>query len=133
MPDAPSATLVDRVHAFLTAFSQATDPVAAADSFADPFLLADASGSRPVPRAAFLAALPDRERAFRDAGLGSLVLADVSCQRLDETYVLARGEWDAPRTGGGEPLRVASSFLLQQEGRTFRVVLYLNHLGLPTA
>ncbi|MFC0505496.1 DUF4440 domain-containing protein [Micromonospora costi] len=133
MSDAPTATLDARVRAFLTTFSRATDPATAADTFADPFLLADASGARPVPRAAFLAALPGRERAFRDAGLGAPVLTDVSSQRLDETYVLARGDWDAPRTGGGQPVRLASSFLLHDDGDAFRVVLYLNHHGLPGA
>ncbi|MEV4811711.1 hypothetical protein [Micromonospora avicenniae] len=133
MHDAPPATLDDRVRAFLTTFSAATDPAAAGDTFADPFLLADATGARPVPRAAFLAALPGRKQAFRDAGLGTPVLTGINCQRLDETYVLARGDWDVPRTQGGEPVRLASSFLLHDDGDAFRVVLYLNHQGLPTA
>ena len=133
MHDTSPASLDDRVRAFLTTFSGGTDPAAAGDTFADPFLLADRTGARPVPRAAFLAALPGREQAFRDAGLGTPVLAGIDCQRLDETYVLARGDWDAPRSQDGEPVRLASSFLLHDDGNAFRVVLYLTHQGLPTA
>jgi len=131
--DTPTATLDGRVRAFLATFSRATDPAGAAAHFADPFLLADATGARPVPRAAFLAALPARERAFADAGLDAPVLTGVNCQRLDDAYVLARGDWDASRTAGGPPVRLSSSFLLHDDGTAFRVVLYLNHEGLPAA
>ncbi|NES13172.1 MULTISPECIES: nuclear transport factor 2 family protein [Micromonospora] len=109
------------------------DPDGFGDLFSDPFLLADDAGARPVPRAAFLAALPRRARLFADAGLGPATLTGLTCQRLDDRYVLARTDWDAPRAAGGAPVRLASSYLLHDDGERFRVVLYLNHQGLPGA
>ncbi|MFG2052601.1 hypothetical protein ACGFI9_01100 [Micromonospora sp. NPDC048930] len=127
-------TLEARIRHFFAAFSPAAG---AADGFgelfADPFLLADEAGARPVPRAAFLAALPRRTQLFADAGLGPATLTDLSYQRLDDRYVLARTEWDAPRRDGGAPVRLASSYLLHDDAGRFRVVLYLNHQGLPAA
>ncbi|MFR9777197.1 hypothetical protein ACL02O_14180 [Micromonospora sp. MS34] len=134
MPE--TSTLDTRVRDFLAVFSPATDPAdvgALGACFADPFLLADETGARPVPRAAFLAALPRRTRLFADAGLGPATLTGLTCRRLDDRYVLARTDWDAPRVAGGAPVRLASSYLLHDDGDRFRVVLYLNHQGLPGA
>ncbi|MGW5668512.1 hypothetical protein [Micromonospora sp. NPDC003776] len=129
-----TSTLEIRLRDFFAAFSpDAGDADGFGDLFADPFLLADEAGARPVPRAAFLAAVPRRARLFADAGLGPAVLTDLSCRRLDDRYVLARTDWDAPRTAGGEPVRLASSYLLHDDGDRFQVVLYLNHEGLPGA
>lgn len=129
-----TSTLETRLRGFFAAFSpDAGGEDGFGDLFADPFLLADDAGARPVPRAAFLAALPRRARFFADAGLGPAVLTALTCQRLDDRYVLARTDWDAPRVAGGEPVRLASSYLLHDDGDRFRVVLYLNHQGLPGA
>ncbi|MEV0429204.1 DUF4440 domain-containing protein [Micromonospora sp. NPDC050495] len=132
MPEA--IDLLDtRVRDFLAAFTGTADPAALGALLADPFLLADEAGARPVPRAAFLAALPRRARLFAEAGLGRAELTGLTCQRLDERYVLARTEWDAPRRDGGRPLRLVSSYLLREEDGRFHVVLYVNHEGLPAA
>jgi hypothetical protein len=93
----------------------------AADSFADIFLAGDASGVKPVTRQAFLAALPARAESFSRAGWGSPVLSDLHVQELDEHYLLARTEWDAGAT------RLLSSYLLHRD----RIVVYLNHRGMP--
>ncbi|MFJ8579903.1 hypothetical protein [Micromonospora sp. NPDC093277] len=136
MPEASTAALDTRVRSFLAGLSPDADSVdahAVGTCFADPFLLADDTGARPVSRAAFLAALPRRERMFADAGLGPAALTGVTCHRLDDRYVLARTEWDAPRIDGGAPVHLASSYLLHDDGGRFRVLLYLNHQGLPGA
>lgn len=128
-----TSTLDARVRDFFDVFSTATEKLdvdALADRFADPFLSADRTGARPVPVTAFLAALPGRARMFADAGIGAATLASASHTQLDEHYVLVRTEWTAPRTGGGESVRLASSFLLHDDGERLRVVLYLNHEGL---
>ncbi|SBT44055.1 hypothetical protein [Micromonospora narathiwatensis] len=136
MPEAATVALDTRVRRFLAGLTPDADSVdahAVGARFADPFLLADETGARPVSRAAFLAALPRRERLFADAGLGPAALAEITCHRLDDRYVLVRTDWDAPRVDGGAPVRLASSYLLHDDGERFRVVLYLNHQGLPGA
>jgi len=128
------SSLDSRVRQFFDEFSAASDTLdlnALAGCFADPFLSADASGARPVPLAAFLRALPRRAQMFADAGIGTVSLASINHERLDEHYLLARAEWNALRASGGEPVRLASSFLLHDEGERLRIVLYLNHQGLP--
>ncbi|MFE9206415.1 hypothetical protein [Micromonospora sp. NPDC007230] len=136
MPDASTVPLDSRVRSFLAALGPAAGPAdspAVDGCFADPFLPADDTGARPVPRAAFLAALPRRAQLFADLGLGPAALTGVTCQRLDDRYVLARTDWEASRVDGGRPVPLASSFLLHDDGEQFRVVLYLNHQGLPQA
>jgi hypothetical protein len=130
-----SASPLDfRIRRFFDAFSAASDTLdleALADCFADPFLAADASGARPVPLDAFLQALPRRAQMFADAGIGTVSLTSIRHDRLDDHYLLARAEWSAQRATGGEPVRLVSSFLLHDEGEQLRIVLYLNHQGLP--
>lgn len=98
--------------------------------FADPFLSADASGTRPVPRDAFLQALPRRAQMFADAGVGPAALVSLAADRLDEHYLMVRTTWAAPRLTGGDPVPLESSFLLHDDGDRLRIVLYLNHRGL---
>ena len=98
--------------------------------FADPFLSADATGARPVPRDLFLQALPRRAALFADAGLGPAALTALTWDRLDDHYLLARTEWSCPSLAGGDPKRLASSFLLHDDGDRLQIVLYLNHVGL---
>jgi hypothetical protein len=123
-----------RIRRFFDVFSAACDTLdltTLTSCFADPFLSADATGARSVPRAAFLQALPRRAQMFAAAGVGPATLTSVSHDRLDDRYLLARTEWSAPRTAGGEPVHLASSFLLYDEGEHVRIVLYLSHQGLP--
>ncbi|MFD2765364.1 DUF4440 domain-containing protein [Micromonospora eburnea] len=136
MPEAATVALDTRVRRFLAALTpdaDSADAHAVGACFADPFLVADDTGARPVSRAAFLAALPRRERLFAAAGFGPAALAEVTCHRVDDRYVLARTEWDAARVHGGAPVRLVSSYLLHDDGGRFRIVLYLNHEGLPGA
>ncbi len=122
------------VREFIDRFAAASDSLDAAaltECFAEVFLAGDAAGAQPVPRPAFLQALPRRAQAFADAGIGRARLSSLSCELLDAHYVLARTEWTAPRTAGGEPVRLVSSFLLHRGTGGFRIVCYLNHEGLP--
>ncbi|MFC6565503.1 DUF4440 domain-containing protein [Actinoplanes utahensis] len=123
-----------RVDRFLATFSSANEasrPDLLGDCFADSFLSANSSGARPTTRDAFLAALPQRATAFGDAGIGVPELVERTWRRLDEHYLLVRTDWQAPRAFGGAPVALASSFLLHDDGRRLRIVLYLNHEGLP--
>lgn len=134
MPHAPLSAIEPRIRQFFDVFSTAGETLdlnVLADCFADPFLSADASGARPVPRTAFLQALPRRAQMFADAGVGAASLTSISHHRLDNHYLLARTEWRAPRIAGGEPVHLASSFLLHDQGEQLRIVVYLSHQGLP--
>ena len=127
------AAMESRVREFFDVFADASGDLkldVLGHCFADPFLSADASGARPVPRDAFLAFLPRRARMFADAGVGPAALTELSADRLDPHYLLVRTTWAAPRLAGGEPVPLESSFLLHDDGDRLRIVLYLNHRGL---
>jgi hypothetical protein len=98
--------------------------------FADVFLAGGADGVRPVPRDLFLAAVPQRRKAFADAGVGQSSLTSYTASELDDHYVLIRTEWTAPRLSGGDPVELSSSFLLYRSTGPGIAVAYLNHRGL---
>ena len=65
------------------------------------------------------------------AGIGPAALSSLTYQELDDHYVLARTEWTAPSTTGGDAGRLCSSFLLHRDGDGLRIVCYLTHQGPP--
>jgi ketosteroid isomerase-like protein len=125
-----------QVQAFFATFAAASDPLDTdrlADLFAETFLAADPAGVQPIPRQAFLAALPRRAELFAAAGIARVVLVDLQHQALDATYVLARTDWRAERTGASAPVRLSSTFILRRDADRLRVVFYLNHQDLARA
>jgi hypothetical protein len=129
----PVADLEDRVAAFLECFRRASsdlDVDAQRGLFAETFLVGDAAGARPVPREAFLQAIPARAAAAEQAGVGRAQLVEASMLRLDESWVLLRTEWSSSLADGGE-LPMTSTFLLHDDHADLRVTAYLNHRGLP--
>jgi hypothetical protein len=88
---------------------------------------------QPVPRQAFLQALPRRAELFAAAGIARIVLADVQHQALDDTYVLARTDWRGECTGASIPVRLSSTFILRRDADRLQVVFYLNHQDLARA
>jgi hypothetical protein len=134
MPDAQSTPLDTQLRHFFDVFSRASDALdldTLAGCFDEVFLAAEAAGAKAVPRPAFLQVLPRRAQMFADAGVGPAALSSLTHQELDARYVLARTEWIAPRLDGGDPVQLSSSFLLHRDGDSLRIVLYLNHRGLP--
>jgi hypothetical protein len=126
-------TLDDQVRGFFDRFTAASDDLdidTLGELFDETFLAADPDGTRPVPKALFLQALPRRAELFAAAGIARVILTDLEPETLDDTYVLARTGWRGERTGGGQPVRLASTFLLRRDGDRLRVVLYLNHQDL---
>jgi hypothetical protein len=99
-----------------------------AESFAETFLVGDRNGAHPVSRDRFLQALPGRAAIFAQAGIGTPELAETDVTILDDHYLLVRTQWVAPRAHG-EPVQLASSYLLHHDGNALRVVAYLNHKG----
>lgn len=125
-----------QVEAFFDTFAAASDQLdldRLAELFAETFCAADPARARPVPRQAFLHALPRRAEQFRAAGIARVVLADLRYQALDDTYVLARTDWRAERAGASIPVRLSSTFILRREEDRLRVVFYLNHQDLAQA
>ena len=113
-----------------TAASDRLDLDRLAELFAETFLAADPAGAQPVPRRAFLAALPRRADLFAAAGISRVVLTGLQHQALDDTYVLARTDWRAERTEASTPVRLSSTFILRRDADRLQVVLYLNHQDL---
>jgi ketosteroid isomerase-like protein len=125
-----------QVQAFFDTFAAASEQLdldRLAELFAETFLAADPAGAQPVGRQAFLQALPRRAELFAAAGIARVVLADLQIQALDDSYVLARTQWRAERTGASAPVRLASTFILHRDGDRLQVVLYLNHQDLARA
>jgi ketosteroid isomerase-like protein len=125
-----------QVQAFFDTFAAASDQLDVdrlADLFAETFLAADPAGTQPVPRQAFLNALPRRAELFRAAGITRVVLTDLQHHALDDTYVLARTDWRAERTTAATPVRLSSTFILRRDADRLQVVLYLNHQDLTRA
>ena len=94
--------------------------------FADVFMNADPERVVPVPKAAFLAALPQREKMFSGIGVTRIRLASVRETVLDSLHTLAATDWIAELKDGDE-LPLASTFVLRRQGASFVVVFYLNH------
>jgi hypothetical protein len=131
----PVTELEERVAAFLEAFREASaalDVEAQRDCFAETFLVGDAAGARPVPREAFLQAIPARAAAAEQAGIGRAHLVEASMLRLDDSWVLLRTEWSSPLAAGGE-FPMTSTFLLHDDHSALRITAYLNHRGLPVS
>ena len=117
------------VRAFFDEFERnsaelAIDRIAA--QFADTFMNADPQGVMPVPKAAFIATLPQREKMFQAAGIRRIRLAAVRETVLDPMYILASTDWIAESIDGAE-IPLASSFILRRQASSFVVVFYLNH------
>jgi hypothetical protein len=123
---APARQFIDR----FTRASANDDHGLLGGCFADVFLAGDADGVRPVPRDLFLAAVPQRRKAFADAGVGQSSLRSYTADELDDHYTLVRTEWTAPRLNGGAPVELSSSFLLYRNAGPAIAVAYLNHRGL---
>jgi hypothetical protein len=84
----PLEQLEERVAVFLGSFREASatlDIDAQRECFADTFLVGDANGARPVPREAFLQAVPARAAAAKEAGVGRAQLIKASMLRLDDS------------------------------------------------
>jgi len=134
LPDAQPASLDTQLRNFFDEFSRsrnALDLATLGRCFDEVFLAADATGTKVVPRPAFLQALPRRAQMFADAGIGQAVLESLTHQELDGHYVLVRTAWTAPRTDGSGQVDLASSFLLRRDGDQLRIVAYITHEGLP--
>jgi ketosteroid isomerase-like protein len=123
-----------QVEAFFDAFAAASDQLDTdrlAGLFAETFLAADPAGVQPVPRQAFLRALPRRAELFAAAGVTRVALIDLQHHALDDTYVLARTDWRAERPGAASTsVRLSSTFILRRDADRLRVVVYLNHQDL---
>ena len=83
-----SELVSDDVRLFFTEFertSRVLDLDAAAAQFADVFLSADPNTTQVVPKAAFLAALPQRQKMFQSIGMTGMRLGSMKQTTLDDT------------------------------------------------
>lgn len=122
----------DDIRAFFEEFERAGDAFdteAIARQFADTFMNATPQGTTPVPKAAFLAALPKREALFASIGVTGMRLSAIRETRLDAAYVMVDTEWACEMASSeAEPLTLSSAFILhRRENGAFEIVFYLNH------
>jgi hypothetical protein len=128
LPDQISSDVED----FFARFQQAGNELdldEISGQFADPFMSADPGGVKTVPKAAFLAALPAREKLFASAGAKGMRLTGITETPLDDHYILVDTRWETePATSETEPLFLSSAFILRRTGdHRLQVVFYLNH------
>ena len=122
----------DDVRRFFTEFERTSnelDPAASAGQFADNFLSADPNRVVVVPKAAFLAALPQRIRLFESMGRTGTRLVSIHETALDERHVLVDTQWTAhlvDPAGRSDNLPLSSVFILRRENAGLRIVFYLN-------
>jgi hypothetical protein len=91
---------------------------------------ADPSGVTAVPRPAFLAALPQRQKLFDAIGARALRLTELTETRLDDSYLLVETQWSAEldtRSGQHDTMSLSSSFILRRQADSLKIVFYLNH------
>ena len=123
-------TVSPEIEAFFEEFERAgnvLDLKSIEAQYAPFFLSADPNGTQPVPRDAFLAALPKRREMFASVGGTVSHLTGIRETRLDANYVLVDTDWVMSVGTGGEDIDLSSMFMLRNEGGDLRIVLYLNH------
>jgi hypothetical protein len=123
-------TVSPDVEAFFAEFERAgnvLDLTSIEAQYAPFFLSADPNGTQPVPRDAFLAALPKRREMFASVGGTVSHLTGIRETRLDANYVLVDTDWVMSVGSGGKDIDLSSTFILRKEGNELRIVLYLNH------
>jgi hypothetical protein len=94
--------------------------------FAEVFLTGEPGGTATVPRAAFLAALPARERMFRAAGWADPRLGTARYEPLGEHFGALVTGWQMSALDGGRSLQLRSAFVLRLHGDRAEVIAYLN-------
>jgi len=94
--------------------------------FAPTFLALDPARALSLTPSMLAAGLPARRRMFEDAGVGPVRRVAARELRLDDRHSLVSAEWTADRATG-EPLRLASMFLVRREPEGWQVLVYLNH------
>jgi hypothetical protein len=123
-------TVSPEVDAFFAEFERAgnvLDLKSIEAQYAPFFLSADPNGTQPVPRDAFLAALPKRREMFASVGGTVSHLTGIRETQLDADYVLVDTDWVMSVGAGGEDIDLSSMFILRNDGGDLRIVLYLNH------
>ena len=125
-----------RVRPFFEAFAArnaAGDLEGLLAMYAPTIMVAGPNGTSMVPSNALAAAVRNRKQRFETVGLPSATLLSADAATLDDRYTLARTEWrfDLARLHG-DPVTVASTFLLEHAGDATRIVLYMNHHDLIT-
>jgi hypothetical protein len=120
------------VRAFFRRFERAGDDLdteTLTNLFCDVFMNLDPGSAAAVPARALLAALPRRKQLFDAIGSDGLKLTGISEMPLDDLHTLVQTSWKLRmRTEWpDDPLCLRSTFMLRNEDRSWRIVLYLNH------
>jgi hypothetical protein len=94
--------------------------------FAPQFLAVDPARALALTPEVLARALPARRQLFDAAGVGPIRRQAARQLRLDDRHVLISADWTAEREGG-QPLQLASTFLVRREPEGPRILVYLNH------
>ena len=119
------------VRAFFERYAQAgedLDGETLRSSFAENFLALDPNSAVALTPQALMAALPRRKALFESAGSDGLELDQLIETPLDDVHTLVGATWQLRmRDPGGGPVTLRSTFVLQRDGATWRIVVYINH------
>ena len=126
----PTTPLVKEFFARWERIINAFDLDAIGSQYADPFMFADPSGVRVVPKERFLAALPRRREFFDTLGHKSTEILSVHETVLDDRYVMARVAFrmvfERSPTQRMDA-RVESTFIMQVADASPTIVLHIDH------
>lgn len=101
-----------------------------AAQFADPFMVADPSGSQVVRSNDFKSAIPHRQKLFESLGCRFTTLESIHETKLESQFVMAKTEWRMQfdrGTGTREDVMAWSTFILHTLGEAPKIVFYLRH------
>jgi hypothetical protein len=99
--------------------------------YAEVFLSADPSGTRPVRRQDLAAALPKRKQLVQSAGCKSTRLISLDETPLDALHTLVRTSWRWQFAT--KEITLASTFILRNREHEWEIVFYLAHDDLIAA
>jgi len=112
------------------AASNRCDIEALAGQFAETFLAGGRQASQAVRRENFLAFLPKRYQALQALGCGDAALVSLHEVEIDAMRLLAVTGWRIEikgRSAEEEPIRVNSTFLLEEREGGWQILYYVAH------
>ena len=115
-------------------YSNSMDMDGFSSLFAESFLAAGPQGSKLIRTSDFLQFLPMRHKALAALGCSTSHLVSLSEIALGERHLFVTTGWEiettAPAANGA--IKVSSSFLLEMQQESWRIIVYIAHNDLES-